>query len=260
MIQLDLEDAIAPQEKDRARADAPDAIARIHDSGRVGTVRVNGPLRLLIPDLESVVRPGLAGLTIPKVHSSDYLKLIDETLTELELEREIPEGSVRLIAQIETAEGLMHLEEIARSTPRLAALSVGPEDLAADLGSAVDPDVMYVPNMQALIAARAAGVIPLGYVGSITLYDDPDTYRGWVRRARNMGFEGAFCIHPNQVEILNEEFVPEAEEVKRAAAVVAAFEEHVAAGTGAFAFEGRMVDAPVINRARRLLKRSNKLA
>jgi citrate lyase subunit beta/citryl-CoA lyase len=199
-------------------------------------------------------------LTIPKVRSGECLRLVDETLTELEREREIPAGSVRLIAQIETAEGLMHLDEIARSTPRLAAMSVGPEDLAADLGSAVHPDVLYHPNMQALIAARAAGIIPLGYVGSITLYDDPDTYRSWIRRARGMGFEGAFCIHPNQVEILNEEFVPDTEEVERASAMVAAFEEHIAAGTGAFAFEGRMVDAPVINRARRLLKRSNRLA
>ena len=95
---------------------------------------------------------------------------------------------------------------------------------------------------------------------SAIVYNEPEIFRGWIRRARQLGFEGASCIHPRQVEILNEEFAPAAEEVDRAHALIAAFEAHSAEGTGAFSFEGRMVDAPVIGRARRVLKRHQSIA
>lgn len=255
VILLDLEDAISHGEKDRAREKVGGAILQVHEAGRACAVRVNNGLRLLAKDLEAVICAELSALIIPKVSSAEYLQLIDETVTELEQERGLPVGRIRLVAQIETAQGLLKLSEIARATPRLAALGIGPEDLAADLGSDVDPDVLYYANMQALVAARAAGVVPLGYIGSITVYKETETYRSWIQRARKLGFEGAFCIHPNQVEILNEEFLPSAKDVTEAVALVEAFEVHQKNGIGAFAFEGRMVDAPVIDRAKRVLKR-----
>lgn len=255
VILLDLEDAISHSEKDVVRAQVGDAILQVHQAGRACAVRVNHGLRLLVKDLEAVVCAELSALIVPKVSSAEYLQLIDETVTELEHERGIPVGYIRLIAQIETAEGVLNLNEIARATPRLAALGIGPEDLAADLGSGVDPDALYYTNMQALIAARAAGIVPLGYIGSITVYKETDLYREWIQRARKLGFEGAFCIHPNQVDILNAEFLPSEEDAKQAEALVEAFEAHTEKGIGAFAFEGRLVDAPVMDRAKRILKR-----
>lgn len=260
IILVDLEDSIPPAQKKSAREPARKAVEKIAAAGRVAFVRVNHALRLLVRDLEAVVHEGLSGLTIPKVSSPDELKLIDQTVSELEEERNLPPGAICLIAQIETAEGILNLREIASATRRLRALTAGPEDLAADLGSTVDPDVLYLPNMQALLAARAAGVVPLGFIGSITVYNEPELFRSWIMRARKLGFEGAFCIHPRQVEILNEEFGPSEEEAIKARALVEAFDTHVGVGIGAFAFEGRMVDAPVIDRARRVLKRYERLS
>jgi len=257
---IDLEDSVPPARKETAREEAREAIAAIAAAGRVGLVRVNQPLRLLVRDLEAVTHEGLSGLTIPKVSTPDFLKVIDETLSELERERELPSGGIGLIAQIETAEGILNIRDIASATPRLRALTAGPEDLAADLGGTVGPDALYLPNMEALLAARAAGITPLGFIGSITVYNEPELFRSWIARARDLGFEGAFCIHPRQVGILNEEFAPAADEVGKARALISAFEAHIADGRGAFSFAGRMVDAPVVNRARRTLKRHERLS
>ncbi|MDP6039733.1 MAG: hypothetical protein QGG64_14375, partial [Candidatus Latescibacteria bacterium] len=90
-----------------------------------------------------------------------------------------------------------------------------------------------------------------------TVYNETDTYRGWIQQARKFGFEGAFCIHPRQVEILNEEFLPSADEVAEAETLIKAFEAHKEKGIGAFTVDDRMVDAPVIDRARRILKRNH---
>jgi len=147
------------------------------------------------------------------------------SIIELEAERGLAVGAIRLIGIIETAEGLSAVNEIARATPRLLALIVGSEDLAASLGGQPTPDAMYVPNLLTLTAARAAA----------------------------LGFEGAFCIHPNQVAICNEIFMLSTEEIAKARELIGAYEKHVAEELGVFAFEGRMVDAPVVDRSRKIL-------
>jgi len=175
------------------------------------------------------------------------------SIIELEAERGLAVGAIRLIGIIETAEGLSAVNEIARATPRLLALIVGSEDLAASLGGQPTPDAMYVPNLLTLTAARAAGVLPLGYAGSISVYKDTELYREWISRAAALGFEGVFCIHPNQVAICNEIFMLSTEEIAKARELIGAYEKHVAEELGVFAFEGRMVDAPVVDRSRKIL-------
>jgi len=260
VIQLDLEDAIPPAQKEQARAEARVAVDRIHDAGRVGTVRINHGMSLALADLEAVVGPGLAGLTVPKVSSAEQLQQLDEAVTALEEQRQLPVGQLRLVAQIESAAGVLNAREIARATPRLAAMGLGMEDLAAEVGSGVDPDTLYFPSMLLLYAAREAGVTPIGYLGSITMYNDADTFGQWIRRARSLGFEGGFAIHPNQVEILNTEFAPTQQEVKEARKLIEAFETRTDKSSGAFSWEGRMVDKPVVDRARRAAKRYEHLA
>jgi citrate lyase subunit beta/citryl-CoA lyase len=213
-----------------------------------------------VRDLEAVVGPGLHAITVPKVPDASFLRLLDETIGELEAERGLPAGAIRLIAMIETAAGLVNVNEIAAATPRLLALTVGPEDLAASLGSQATVDALYLPNMLALVAARRAGILPLGYIGAISLYDDRETYRQWIGRAAQLGFEGAFCIHPNQVDICNELFQPSPEESTKAQALIEAYEKHQAAGVGVFVVDGRMVDAPVVARARAIVARTAALA
>ncbi len=259
-IQLDLEDSIAVTEKETARQATVAAIAWLRGRCPYVVVRINFPLRLAIRDLEAIVLPGLDAITVPMVPNASFLRLLDQTIGELEAERRLEVGSIRLIAVIETAEGLVNINEIAKATSRLIALTIGPEDLAASLGSQAVPDAMYLPNMLALTAARQAGIIPLGFVGSISLYDDLETFQEWIARAAVLGFEGAFCIHPNQVKICNEVFQPSEEAIGQAKQLVAAFDKHSADGVGVFVVDGRMVDAPVVERARMVLEKAEVLA
>ena len=256
VIQIDLEDAIAPAQKERARNSARSFVAQIAAAGQVAAVRVNGEEPLLGTDLEAVVYPGLAALTIPKVDTGAMLAQIDAAITQLETARGLVPGGIRLIAQIESARGVLNAREIAGATPRLAALGLGMEDLIADVGGAVGADALYFPAMQTLYAAREAAVTPIGYLGSITVYSDTDRFGEWIRRAKSLGFEGGFCIHPNQVEILNREFRPSPAEVRAAEALVAAYQQQASTGVGAFAHEGKLGDAPVIARAQRVLRRA----
>jgi len=255
VIQVDLEDAIAPDRKGEARASARSAIEEIAAAGRVAAVRVNVDDDLFDTDLDAVVYPGLAALTIPKVESATMLVEIDSALSKLEAERGLPSGGVRLIAQIESAQGVLNAREIAGASPRLAAMGIGMEDLIAGVGGSVAADALYFPSMQLLYAAREAQVIPIGYLGSIAVYQDRDRFREWIVRAKCLGFEGGFCIHPNQVEILNDTFRPSSDEVSAAQALLDAADAHAREGGGAFAYAGKMVDAPVIERARRTLRR-----
>lgn len=256
VIQIDLEDAIAPAQKERARNSARSFVAQIAAAGRVAAVRVNSEEPLLGEDLDAVVLPGLAALTIPKVDTGAMLAQIDAAITQLETARGLVPGGIRLIAQIESARGVLNAREIAGATPRLAALGLGMEDLIADVGGAVGADALYFPAMQTLYAAREAAVTPIGYLGSITVYRDTDRFGEWIRRAKSLGFEGGFCIHPNQIEILNREFRPSPAEVRAAEALVAAYQQQASTGVGAFAHEGKLVDAPVIARAQRVLRRA----
>ena len=256
VIQVDLEDAIAPAQKDRARGSARAFVAQIAAAGRVAAVRVNVEAPLLSEDLHAVVHSGLSALTIPKVETSAMLVEIDAAITRLESDRGLVLGGIRLIAQIESAKGVLNAREIASATPRLGAMGIGMEDLIADVGGVVDQDALYFPAMQTLYAAREAAVTPIGYLGSITIYKETDLFGEWIRRAKTLGFEGGFCIHPNQVEILNRELRPSADEVREAEELVAVFEQQVSEGVGAFAHKGKLVDAPVIERAQRILRRN----
>ena len=259
VIQIDLEDAIAPDQKSAARACARQDVQQIAAAGRVGAVRVNMDPVLLEHDLDAVVCADTAALTIPKVDSAATLTALDDQVAVLEVDRGLPPAGIRLIAQIESAAGVLNVREIAQATPRLVAMGIGMEDLATEIGGIVNADALYFPNMQVLYAAREAGVVPIGYLGSITVYDDPETFRGWIRRAGALGFEGGFCIHPQQVKILNEELSPTEEEVAACRAMVTAFEAHASEGQGVFVHEGRMVDKPVVDRARQILTRWEKL-
>lgn len=255
VIQIDLEDGIALDQKTEARNCARSDLQRIAAAGRVGAARVNMDPNLLQQDLDVVVCADVAALTIPKVNSAAILIELDQLLTALETDRGLQPGGIRLIAQIESAEGVLNAREIAQATPRLAAMGVGMEDLAVEIGGSVSADALYFPSMQVLYAAREAGVVPIGYLGSITVYDDPETFRGWIRRAGALGFEGGFCIHPRQVEILNDEMSPMEDEADACCVPVAAFEAQVGAGGGVIVHEGRMVDKPVVDRARQVLAR-----
>lgn len=253
-IQLDLEDSIPPGEKDAARARVQEAAEKVARGGADVVVRINRPWRLALKDLEAAVSPRVQALTLPKVESADHVRMVDEVVSELERERGMEVGATKFIAMVETAPAFFRAAEIASASPRVVALTLGAEDFAISTGILPDPEGLLYPSLQIVIAARAAGVLPLGFVGTITEYRDLQALRAVVRRSRRLGFVGASAVHPDQVRVLNEEFRPTEEEVARARRVIAAYEEALAAGRGAIAVDGKMVDVPVVEQARRLLE------
>jgi citrate lyase subunit beta / citryl-CoA lyase len=255
-IILDLEDSIAPSQKERARTLIADAIPRVARNGADVLVRVNRPWRLLVRDLEAAVIPGVAALMLTKVDSPEHVQAVAEIVDELETERGMPAGKLQFVALVETAIGFFRVEAIAKSHSRVVGLSLGTEDFTASVGMQPDPDALLYPKQHTVFAARMAGILPLGFVGSIADFRDQDAFRAIVRRSKRLGFVGASAIHPLQVPVLNEEFSPTAEEVDRAGRMVAAYDRAYARGVGAVQFEGAMIDIPVVERARTVLKRA----
>ncbi|MQA84033.1 MAG: CoA ester lyase [Streptosporangiales bacterium] len=252
-IQLDLEDSVPASEKETARLAVPEAAELVSRAGADVVVRINRPWRLALRDLEAAVSPRVAALALPKVDSPDQVRLVDEVVADLEEERGMAVGHTQLLVIVETAAGFLRTDEIARACPRVAALTLGSEDFALDLGTAPEPEVLAYPKQHIVIAARAAGIAPLGLVGSTAGFADIEGFREVVRSSRRLGYEGASAIHPAQVPVLNEEFSPTEEEVDRARRVVVAYEQAVSGGRGAVDLDGQMIDAPVVARAERLL-------
>ena len=250
---LDLEDAVPASEKAGARDRLAHSLAAVSRDGAAAMVRVNHGLRDLVRDLEAAVVPGLTALVVPKVESAGYVAAVADAVAEIEAERGLPQGGVRLILQVETPAAFPQLDAIASAHPRIAAMTLGPEDYAAAMGAIPDPDTLLAPNFAVLRAARAAGILPLGFIDSIGAYRDLDAFRATVARARRHGFRGSLAVHPAQVAILNEGFGPTAAEIAWARRVIAGDAAARAEGRGAFALDGRMIDAPVVRRAADIL-------
>lgn len=252
-IQLDLEDGVAPSEKDSARLLVQGLAARIAASGSDVIVRINRPLGLAVRDIEAGVCPSVKALSLPKVESAEHVRLLSETVAEAELRTGMPLGATRLIVGIESPRAWHDMMGIASADPRVVAMLLGSEDFASAVGMTTAPENLLGPKQAMVIAAAAAGVLPLGLVGSFANYRDTEAFRAMVLRSRAIGFRGSSCIHPDQVPLLNEGFSPSEGEVTKARAVVLAFDEAVQSGTGAVGLDGAMLDLPVVERARAVL-------
>ena len=259
-IILDLEDSVAAAEKERARALVPEAAEIVSRGGADVVVRINRPLRLAVRDIEAAVGPRILALALPKVDGADHVQLLAEIVDEVEAERGMAPGTTRFIAMVETAAAFFRIAEIARAHPRLCALTLGAEDFALSAGMLPEAEGLFMPKQMAVFAARAAGIMPLGFVGTVAEFHDLDGFRQTIRRSRRLGFIGASVIHPSQVPILNEEFRASPEEFDHARRVVATYDEALAAGVGAVTVDGKMIDVPVVQRARLLLDREAAIA
>ena len=255
VIQLDLEDSVPPSEKEHARTLVEKAAARVKRGGADVVVRINRPLALCVRDIEHSVCPDVAGLAVTKVDSASHVKLLDELVTEVEEKKGMPAGHTKFITMIETADAFGRIDEIPRASPRVAAMNIGGEDFALDCDMQPDDDVLLHPKQRMIIAARAAGVMPIGFIGTVATFGDWDKFRAMVRRSRRFGFDGAGCIHPGQVKIVNEEYSPTADEVAYARKLIEMNDEAMKAGRGSFALDGKMIDIPIIVRAEKLIAR-----
>jgi citrate lyase subunit beta / citryl-CoA lyase len=255
VIQLDLEDAVPPAEKDKARTLVEKNAARVRKGGADVVVRINQPLSLAVRDLEHSVLPDVDGIAITKADSASHVRLLDQLVSELEAKRGMKPGHTKFIVMIETTDAFTRIDEIPRASPRVVAMNIGGEDFALDMEAQPDGDVLLHPKQRMIIAARAAGVMPLGFIGTVADFSDWEKFRLMVRRARRFGFDGAGCIHPGQVKIVNEEYTPSEEEVAYARKVIKMDQEARAAGRGSFQIDGKMIDIPVVVRAERLVRR-----
>jgi len=255
VIQLDLEDAVPLREKDKARTLVEKAAAKVRRGGADVVVRINRPLSMAVRDIEHSVCPDVNGLALTKVMSASHVRLLDELVSELEEKRGMQIGHTRFISMIESADAFSRLDEIARASDRNVAINIGGEDFALDCNMEPSDDALLHPKQHMIIAARAAGVMPLGFIGTVADFSDWEKFRLMVRRSRRFGFDGAGCIHPGQVTIVNEEYTPGADEVAYAQRVIAMDAEAAAAGRGSFQIDGKMIDVPVVVRAQKLLKR-----
>jgi len=249
---LDLEDSVPADRKDEARAALRDAVPIAGSAGAAVLVRINRPLCLAVADIAAAIEAGAQGILLTKTLGPDHVQLAAEMLAEA------PQPMV-IIPVIETAAALLQVEAIARASPLIVGLLVGAEDLALDCGAASDDELMAMAKRRMVFAAVAAGVAPLGTLGTVADYRDADRVRDLVARSRRSGLVGATCIHPALVPILNAGFSPSDAEVAVARRQIAAAVSAAAAGRGAFTVDGMMVDAPVLARARRILAQAGAL-
>ena len=265
---LDLEDAVAPNEKESARGNVVRAINELDWRGRPTMYRMNSlDTPYFYRDVIEVVEQAggkLATILVPKVEAPRDLHALDTLLTSIELSAGLEPGKVKLEAQIETARGVTNVDGIARAAPRLEALHFGPGDYAASvrmpqtsIGTADEWDEVYPGHRfhyamcRIIVAARAADLRVVD--GPVADYRDEEGLRKACLVARSLGFDGKWCIHPAQAETVNEVFSPTEREVEWAQKVVSAYEKAGAGGVGSISVDGKMVDAASIKMARNTL-------
>lgn len=249
---IDLEDAVPEALKTEARDGLATSVPMVAAHGSRVFVRVNMTDRLF-EDAAAAVRAGAEALYLPKVNHVDTLHELTARLAPLEAGR----APIAFVPLIEDPEGLFEARAIAKG-PRVLALSSGGEDLATSMGAKPTVDVLRMPKLMIHYAAKAAGVLSFGMFRSTVDYTDTGAIRDAAAEARTFGFDGASCIHPTVVPILNEGFAPTPEEIDWSRRVVAANAAEEAAGRGAFTLDGKFIDAPIVIRAERLLSRFGK--
>jgi citrate lyase subunit beta / citryl-CoA lyase len=245
-VVLDVEDSVPHDRKAEARAALAEAVPAARSGGADVLVRINRPLRLAVPDMEAAVAAGADGILLTKVLGADHVALAAEILAEAP-------RLMRIVPMVETPAALPKLPEIARASPLVAGLLIGAEDLALECNADSEDELIVLAKRQMVLAAHGAGVAPFGTLGTVADYRDPEKVRNLVARSKRSGFIGATCIHPALVPILNEGFSPSAAELDLARRQLAAAAEAAREGRGSFTVDGRMVDEPILIRARRIL-------
>jgi citrate lyase subunit beta/citryl-CoA lyase len=242
---LDLEDSVAPTQKDEARLLVRNALRAVDFGQSERMVRINQGERGLA-DVGWVVPQNVHVLLIPKVESAEQVRAVDERARRAGAE-------CLLMPIIESALGCFNALDIATASPRVVALTLGLEDYTADIGAERTPDGRESLWARQVVvnAARAAGVTPIDSVFSDVA--DAEGLRQAVAEAKALGFEGKGCIHPRQVSVVHEGFAPSSAEIDRARRIVLAFEEAERSGLGVVALGSKMIDPPVVKRALRVV-------
>jgi citrate lyase subunit beta / citryl-CoA lyase len=251
----DMEDSVPVEEKARAREVTASFLPQLAQRGVLVIPRVNSlDTGLLEDDLAAVVGPYSDGVSVGKIYTPQDVKTIAGMLARLEQKAGIPAGHTKLVLWMETAMAIVQAYDICAASPRIVGVAFGAEDFTHDMGieRSADDSEVAVPRSIVCIAARAANVLALDT--PYFLFRDPEGLRHNALASKKIGFKGKFAIHPSQLDIINATFSPSPEEIDYARRVVAAFEEAERAGKGATSLDGKVIDVPVVKRARALLE------
>ena len=257
---LDLEDAVAVAEKEATR----DVVVAALQAPRrcAGYVRVNAyDTPFCYGDLKAVVHAGVDGIVLPKVESASQIRSVDWLVTQIERERGLPEGGIDIAPIIETGRGLDAVEAIAGAGTRVRRLCFGAGDFTLDMSMrwTLDEGELDYARSRIATASRAAGIEPPLDTVFIHLGEADALVRS-AERAKTLGFQGKFCIHPSQIEPVNAVFSPGDDEVAKARRYVAAFEEAEAKGLASIQVDGYFIDYPIVALSRRVLAVADAIA
>ena len=262
-IMLDIEDGVAPNEKDTARKNIAESLGREKTPGSPARyVRMNaiGHARM-DADLTAVLRPGLEGLVCPKVDTPDEVRNVDGILNEREPKLKMERGSIKLLIAVESPRGLINAPAIAAASQRIVGLMFGAEDFGREIGlptvrEAEARDLVYARSAM-VVAAAAAHVQAVD--GVWVDLNDSQGLLGFAKQSRRLGFSGMSLIHPSQIDAINTVFSPTPEEIDYSRQVLQAFEAAQARGDGSIAFGGQLIDRPIVERARRTIELAKSL-
>ncbi|SES26031.1 CoA ester lyase [Psychrobacillus sp. OK032] len=252
----DLEDAVANTEKKEARKKV---ISHIQNHPTLNNyIRINAmPSPYMYDDLMEVIIPGVKGIVLPKAETKEEIQFVSKIIEEKEKEYDIAIGEIHLIPLIESALGVHNAFNIASSSKRVRSLAFGSIDFTLDIKGEITSNGLELlfARSQLVIASRAARIeSPID-----TVFSDFRDSEGLTRETRlikELGFQGKLVIHPSQISIVNNVFRPTQTEIEKAQQIVTAYEEYKKAGKGVFELDGKMVDLPVVEQARKIIERS----
>lgn len=252
-IMFDLEDAVSLKEKDAARTLVHFALKTFDYSSVETVVRINGLDAGGTEDVKAMVLAGVDVIRLPKTETAQDILDVEAVITQVEEANNIPVGTTKMMAAIESAVGVLNAPAIAASSSRLIGIALGAEDYVTNLKTRRYPDgqELFFARSMILHAARAAGIAAID-----TVYSNVDNTEGFeaeVRLIKQLGFDGKSVINPRQIPLVNAIYAPTEKEIQNAKEVIWGIQEAEAKGSGVISVNGKMVDKPIVERAQRVI-------
>ncbi|WNZ90240.1 citrate (pro-3S)-lyase subunit beta [Streptococcus iniae] len=252
-IMFDLEDSVSLKEKDSARALVYFALKTFDYSQVETVVRVNGLDTVGALDIEAVVLAGVNVVRLPKTETAQDIIDVEAVIAQVERDNGIEVGRTKMMATIESAEGVLNAREIAKASERLIGIALGAEDYVTNMKTRRYPDgqELFFARSMILHAARAAGIAAID-----TVYSDVNNTEGFqneVALIKQLGFDGKSVINPRQIPLVNAIYAPSDKEIQHAKEVIWAIQEAESKGSGVISLKGKMVDKPIVERAQRVM-------
>ncbi|HFH9621465.1 TPA: citrate (pro-3S)-lyase subunit beta [Streptococcus pyogenes] len=252
-VMFDLEDSVSLKEKDTSRALVHFALKTFDYSSVETVVRVNGLDSCGALDIEAVVLAGVNVIRLPKTETAQDIVDVEAVIERVERENSIEVGRTRMMAAIESAEGVLNARDISKASKRLIGIALGAEDYITNMKTRRYPDgqELFFARSMILHAARAAGIAAID-----TVYSDVNNTEGFqneVRMIKQLGFDGKSVINPRQIPLVNEIYTPTKKEIDHSKQVIWAIREAESKGSGVISLNGKMVDKPIVERAERVI-------